>query len=88
MNIDEKFSELWPATGTYSLPISSGQPATYPQFNPCPSVPLVSVDTRSNGYSSRGSDGAIARLASDNIMARFNHLDAEGNEFESPGTVG
>lgn len=88
MNIDEKFSELWPATGAYSLPISSGAPATYPQFNPCPSVPLVSVDTGSNGSSSRGSDGAIARLASDNIMARLNHLDAEGDEFESPGTVG
>lgn len=88
MNIDENFSELWPATGAYSLPISSGAPATYPQFNPCPSVPLVSVDTGSNGSSSRGSDGAIARLASDNIMARLNHLDAEGDEFESPGTVG
>ena len=52
------------------------------------SVPLVSVDTGSNGSSSRGSDGAITKLASDNIMARLNHLDAKGDEFESPGTVG
>lgn len=88
MHIDEKISELWPGTSAYSLPISSGAPATYTQFNPCSSVPLVSVDTGSNGSSSRGSDGAMARLASDNIMARLNHLDAEGDEFESPGTVG
>lgn len=81
-------NELWPGAGAYSLPISNGTPTTYPQFNPCPSVPLVSVDTGSNGSSSRGSDGAMARLASDNIMARLNHLDAEGDEFESPGTVG
>lgn len=81
-------NELWPGAGTYSLPISNGAPATYPQFNPCPSVPLVSVDTGSNGSSSRGSDGAMARLASDNMMARLNRLEAEGDEFESPGTVG
>jgi len=81
-------NELWPGAGTYSLPISNAAPATYPQFNPCPSVPLVSVDTGSNGSSSRGSDGAMARLASDNMMARLNRLEAEGDEFESPGTVG
>ncbi|KAH9318622.1 hypothetical protein KI387_020391 [Taxus chinensis] len=78
-------NELWPGTRGYLLPFFNGTPARYSQFNTCPSVPLVSMDIGSIGSSSRGSDVVMAAFASNNPMAKLNHL--EGDEFEFPSTT-
>ncbi|XP_057815404.1 transcription factor-like protein DPB isoform X1 [Cryptomeria japonica] len=48
----------------------------------------VSVDSGSNCSPSRGSDVAMATPGPSNALVRQRHLDVQGEDFESPDTVG
>lgn len=88
MNATEYNPDAAKEEGEYPSTISNGMVGGY--SGNLTSLPgqSVSMDSGSNCSPSRGSDVVMATPGPSSAFARLHHLDGQGEDFESPDTVG